>query len=97
MSTKKEKEATQETKTETATETKPEVKKEEKKPYVKFHPTDLKGLSLKEAEAQAEEEKHTYRILKEDGKDLPEGRDYDSRRINVEVEKGIISKVYGTW
>ena len=69
----------------------------EKKPYHKFHPTDVKNLSVADAEKLANESRMYIRVLKEDGKELPESRDYDTERINVYVEKGIVTTAIGVW
>ncbi len=58
-----------------------------------FDPYIILGMKYQEAEALAETNGYTVRIEVEDGMQSGGCLDYDNRRVNVEVELGMIVTV----
>ncbi|GIU88366.1 MAG: hypothetical protein KatS3mg009_2881 [Acidimicrobiia bacterium] len=51
------------------------------------------GLAVEEAGARADAEGRPWRVVKEDGEDLPVTLDYVPERLDFEVEGGVVVRV----
>lgn len=79
--------STETLKTET-TEVKPTETKEET-----FSPSSLVGMEKDKASTAAKTAGYSTRVSEEDGEVFMGTMDYDKKRINLSVAKGVISKV----
>ena len=65
----------------------------------KVEPTEQEsaiiGLSLADAQSWAEQNGRLVRVLKKDGKLVPATKDYVPERINVVVDRGIVTAIHG--
>lgn len=57
---------------------------------------ELLGKSEQDAEKLAKDNGCTVRVTERDGQGLPATMDFRSERVNVSVDKGVVTKVTGT-